>query len=139
MHATPRHPRDYESVEQDFEGSERSVVSYDCHFVILRDNSGPPDLVVARVYSAWRTDWTGGTAICFPRLSKIKRRGPIVVLLSTIMYDTGSGNFRMQLVAIALAVTSSAIFLAFRSHAARRILDLVCNVRQSSSGSFAKT
>ncbi|KAJ0120705.1 cytochrome p450 monooxygenase 2 [Diaporthe amygdali] len=33
----------------------------------------------------------------------------------------------MQLVAIALAVTSTAIFLAIRSRAARRILDLVCN------------
>lgn len=51
-----------------------------------------------------------------------------------IMFNTGHSDVNMQLIAIALAVTGAVVVLAFRTHAARRILDVTCNVRQQSGG-----
>lgn len=45
--------------------------------------------------------------------------------------NTGPFDVNMQLIAVALAVTVAVAALAFKSHAARRILDVVCNVRQN--------
>lgn len=47
-----------------------------------------------------------------------------------MMLNTGTFDVKMQLIAIALAITGVVTILAFRTHAARRILDVACNVRQ---------
>lgn len=50
---------------------------------------------------------------------------------SRMTLNTGPFDVNMQLIAVALAVTVAVAALAFKSHAARRILDVVCNVRRN--------
>jgi hypothetical protein len=48
------------------------------------------------------------------------------------MFITGLFYFNLQLIAAALAIAAAVAVLALRTHAARRILDLACNVREYS-------
>lgn len=46
------------------------------------------------------------------------------------MFNMGPLDSNMQFIAVALAIAAAVAVLAFRTHAARRILDLACNVRE---------
>lgn len=108
------------------------LVSYDDHCRILGDNASLG--LIACVYCVCRIDEADGLAFRFSPLRK--NQLPVSAMASSfmIMFNTGPSDVNMQLIAIALAVAGAVAVLAFRTHAARRILDVTCNVRQHFGG-----
>lgn len=108
------------------------LVSCDDHCSLLGDNASLE--LIACVYCVCRINEAEGLAFHFSPLSKIQLPTSAMVASSNTMFNTGPFDANMQLIAIALAVTCAVTVLVFRTHAARRILDVTCNVRQHFSG-----
>lgn len=109
-----------------------NLVSYDDHCRILGDTASLE--LIACVYCVCRIDEADGLAFRLSQLSKNQLTVSTMASSPMIMFKTGPFDVNMQLIAIALAVTSAVAVLASRTHAARRILDVTCNVRQHFGG-----
>lgn len=104
-------------------------ISYDDQCRILCDNSSLE--LIACVYCACRIDEAEGLVLHVFSLRKISSSASAMIASLGLMLSSGPSDVNMQLIAIALAVTCAVAVLASRTHAARRILDVACNVRQS--------
>lgn len=106
-----------------------NLISYDDHCRILCDDSSLE--LIAWVYCACRIDEAEGLVLHVSPLRKTSSSASAMIASLGFMFNSGPSDVNMQLIAIALAVTCAVAVLAFRTHAARRILDVACNVRQN--------
>lgn len=84
--------------------------------------------LIAWVYCVCKLDEAGGPTLQFSQPSKIQVSDSIMLPSVGILSNTGLFDVNIQLIGVALAVTGLVAALAFRTHAARRILDVTCNV-----------
>lgn len=105
-----------------------NLVSYDDQCRILCDSFSLE--LIACVYCACRIDEAEGLVLHVSPLRNISSYASAMIASLGFMLNSGPSDVNMQLIAIVLAVICAVAVLAFRTHAARRILDVACNVRQ---------
>lgn len=104
------------------------LVSYYGQCRILGNNSSLE--LIACVYCGCKIDEAGGPKLRFSQPSKIQLSDSIMLPSVSIMSNNIPFDINIQLIGVALAVTGVVAVLISRTHAARRILDVTCNVRQ---------